>query len=87
LPEVGDEFEIGDSLGSVESVKAASDVYSPVSGTVVEINSEAVDNPGIVNKSAEDKAWFVKIKMSDTIDLDYLLNEADYKAYCKEQSA
>jgi glycine cleavage system H protein len=84
LPEVGEEFEMGDPFGSVESVKAASDVYAPVSGTIVEINAEAADQPGKVNESAEDEAWFVKIDMSDKSELDELMGEADYKAHCEE---
>jgi len=65
LPEVGDEFEKGDSFGSVESVKAASDVYVPVSGKVVEINEKLSDEPGLVNAEAEGNAWFIKIEIKD----------------------
>eukprot|EP01083_Nonionella_stella_P028690 79045_1 len=65
LPEVGDEFEKGESIGSVESVKAASDVYAPVSGTVVEINEVLSDEPGVVNDSPEKSGWFIKIEMED----------------------
>ena len=61
LPDVGDEFEKGDSFGSVESVKAASDVYAPVTGTVVAINEALSDDPGLVNTSAEGDAWFIKL--------------------------
>ena len=82
LPEVGDDFEKGDSFGSVESVKAASDVYAPVSGTVVEINEALVDDPAIVNGSAEDKGWFVKIEMDDESELSDLLDPEAYKELC-----
>ena len=87
LPEVGDEFEKGDAFGSVESVKAASDVYAPVSGTIVEINEALTDEPGLVNESAEDAAWFVKIEMSDDSETGSLMGEADYKAHCEAESA
>ena len=63
LPEVGDEVTSGESFGSVESVKAASDVYSPVSGEVVEVNSDLEGNPGEINKSAMDGGWFMKVKV------------------------
>ena len=63
LPEIGTEVEMGESFGSVESVKAASDVYSPVSGEVVEVNSELENNPGEVNKSAMEGGWFMKLKV------------------------
>merc|ERR1719384_1706392 len=78
LPEVGDDFEKGDSFGSVESVKAASDVYCPVSGTVTEVNEVLSDEPGIVNKSAEKDGWFIKIEMSDESELDDLMTPDAY---------
>lgn len=84
LPEVGDDYEKGDSFGSVESVKAASDVYAPVSGTVVEINEALVDDPAIVNGSAEDKGWFIKIEMDDESELSDLLTPEAYKKICGE---
>ncbi|KAG7359820.1 glycine decarboxylase [Nitzschia inconspicua] len=87
LPEVGDQFEKGDAFGSVESVKAASDVYAPVSGTVVEINEALVDEPALVNNSAEDSAWFIKIEMSNKDEVNDLMGEADYKAHCESESA
>merc|ERR1719266_629170 len=62
LPEVGDTFDAGETFSAVESVKAASDVYMPVSGEVVEVNSALSDNPGLINESAEGEGWFVKIK-------------------------
>lgn len=84
LPEVGDDFEKGDSFGSVESVKAASDVYAPVSGTIVEVNESLSDSPDVVNSSPEDSGWFVKIEMSDESELDDLLDADAYKAHCAE---
>ena len=86
LPEVGDDFEKGDSFGSVESVKAASDVYAPVSGTVVEINEALSDEPGLVNGSPEDDAWFIKIEMSDDSEVSDLMDEAAYKEHCEKEA-
>jgi glycine cleavage system H protein len=86
LPEVGDEFEKGDSFGSVESVKAASDVYAPVTGTVVEINEALNDEPGLVNSNAEDDAWFIKLEMSESSDLDDLMEEGAYKEHCEKEA-
>ena len=82
LPEIGDEFEKGDSFGSVESVKAASDVYCPVGGTIVEINDKLADDPGLVNTDSEGDAWFIKIEMTDASELGDLLDAAAYKAVC-----
>ena len=79
LPEVDDDFQKGESFGSVESVKAASDVYSPVSGTVLEINDAIVEAPEIINESPEDKGWFMKIKMEDESELEDLYDAKAYK--------
>lgn len=78
LPEVGTAVEAGDQFVVLESVKAASDVYAPVSGTVVEVNEELVDNPGMINESAYD-AWFAVIDMSHPTEVDNLLSADDYK--------
>lgn len=85
LPQIGDEFAKGESFGSVESVKAASDVYAPVSGTVVEVNQVLSDEPGLVNVQAEGSAWFVKIEMKDTNELQDLMHEQDYKIHCEKE--
>ena len=69
-------------MASVESVKAASDVYAPVSGTVTEVNAALADSPALVNESAEGKAWFVKIKLSNASETVSLLSEDAYKALC-----
>lgn len=82
LPSVGDEFDKGDSFGSVESVKAASDVYLPVSGEIIAINEELSDDTSLVNSSPEEKAWFVKIKMKDEGEVGELLDESAYKNHC-----
>ena len=81
LPENGRTVKKGEGAAVVESVKAASDVYSPVSGEVVETNAELVDNPQLVNEAAETSGWFMKLKMSDKADLDGLLDHDGYVAY------
>jgi len=86
LPSVGDEFDSGDSFGSVESVKAASDVYAPVSGTIIEINENLDDSPELVNSSAEDEAWFVKIEMNDTAEVNDLMDEVAYEEHCEKEA-
>mmetsp|Transcript_21492 Transcript_21492/g.45202 ORF Transcript_21492/g.45202 Transcript_21492/m.45202 type:complete len:163 (+) Transcript_21492:95-583(+) len=86
LPEPGDDFEAKDSFGSVESVKAASDVYAPVSGKVTEINENLSDEPGLVNTSAESDACFIKLEMSDESELDGLMNAEQYKEHCENES-
>ena len=86
LPAVGDEFDAGDSFGSVESVKAASDVYAPVSGTILEINKTLEDAPELVNSSAEEDAWFVKIEMTDTSEVNDLMDEVSYEEHCENEA-
>ena len=87
LPEVGDEFAQGDSFGSVESVKAASDVYAPVSGTVVEVNEVLSDEPGLVNTDAEGAAWFVKLRVSNLdSELGDLMEAEAYKEHCEKEA-
>jgi glycine cleavage system H protein len=78
LPEVGQEFDKGESIGVIESVKSASDLNAPVSGEVVEINEELDAEPALVNEDAMGAGWFVKIKLSDASELDDLMEEADY---------
>lgn len=86
LPEVGSEVEIGGETGVVESVKAASEVYAPVSGEIVEINEELEANPGTVNEDAEGNGWFFKIKLSKPSELDDLMDAAAYKAFAEESA-
>ena len=78
LPEVGDEAEAGNSFGSIEAVKAVEDMNSPVSGEIVEVNTELEDTPELINKSAFEDGWIVKIKLSDMSELDGLLSAEDY---------
>lgn len=86
LPEVDATMEAGGEAGVVESVKAASDIYSPVSGTVTEINDELEDNPEIVNESPYDKGWFFRLTPSNVDELDSLLTSGDYQQLCEEES-
>lgn len=79
LPETDDDIEEGKSFGSVESVKTVSELYAPVSGTVVEVNEELEDSPEFVNESPYEKAWMVKVKLNDTSQLDDLLSADQYK--------
>ena len=79
LPDIGTSLEKGGEVGVVESVKAASDVYSPVAGEVVETNQAIVDDPAIVNSDPENAGWFFKLKLTDLSSLDDLLDEAAYK--------
>jgi glycine cleavage system H protein len=81
LPAVGRAVKKGEAAAVVESVKAASDVYSPLSGEIVETNGELVDNPQLVNEAAETRGWFMMLKMSDKSDLDGLLDHDGYVAY------
>lgn len=83
LPEAGATLAKGDGFAVVESVKAASDVYAPISGAVVEANTGLADAPEKVNDAAEGDAWFVRIKIANTSDLDGLMDQAAYTAYCE----
>uniref|UniRef100_A0A7S2V4N2 Glycine cleavage system H protein n=1 Tax=Fibrocapsa japonica TaxID=94617 RepID=A0A7S2V4N2_9STRA len=82
LPDEGADFSKGESFGSVESVKAASDVYTPVSGEIVAANEALSDTPGTVNESAEGDGWFMKIKLSDPSELDDLMDLEAYQKHC-----
>lgn len=84
MPEVDDEVEAGEDFGAVESVKAASDLISPVSGTVVEINEALEDNPELINKDAFAN-WIIKINLSDKSELENLMDAAAYSALCDKQ--
>lgn len=84
LPAEDADLIVGDALGVVESVKAASDVYAPISGTVCEVNSELEDDPGLINSSAEDKGWICKIENFDLAELEELMDEKAYAKYLKE---
>ena len=79
MPEVDDEVTAGEDFGAVESVKAASDLMSPVSGTVVEVNEALEDEPGLINKDAFEN-WIIKVEMSDKSELEGLMDAAAHKA-------
>tara|TARA_R110000824_G_scaffold118960_19_gene272644 strand:+ start:63559 stop:63936 length:378 start_codon:yes stop_codon:yes gene_type:complete len=81
LPEVGKSVAAGDEAAVVESVKAASEVYAPVSGEVVEVNGDLEGAPGGVNEDAMGRGWFVKLKLADTSELTKLMDEDAYKAF------
>lgn len=81
LPEAGKSFSQGDDMAVVESVKAASDVYAPISGEIVDANQAIVDEPAKVNEDPANAAWFVKIKASNASELDELMDEAAYKDF------
>ena len=83
VPDVGKTVKAGDGLAVVESVKAASEVYAPVSGEVVAVNGELEAAPGTVNEDPAGKGWFLKIKIKDAGELDALMNEAEYQDYVK----
>ncbi|MEP6389591.1 MAG: glycine cleavage system protein GcvH [Halioglobus sp.] len=85
LPEVGDSLAAGDEAGVVESVKAASDLYAPVGGEVLEINGVLEDEPETVNSDPYNDGWFFRLQPSDTAELDKLLSADDYAAHCEEE--
>ena len=87
LPEVGKSVKAGDVLGSVESVKTMSDIYAPVSGTVVEINTALADNPEKINQDAHGAGWLVRMKIGDAGELSALLDAAAYQAFIAEKDS
>lgn len=84
-PEVGDEFGQDDSFGTVESVKAASDLHMPVAGTITEVNSALEDDPELMNTDPFGAGWVAKITISDASQLDGLMDAAAYAQYCTER--
>jgi glycine cleavage system H protein len=86
LPEVGDAFEANEPFGSVESVKAVSEIFSPASGEIIEVNSRLEENPEIVNESPHEKAWMVKVRLTNPEELKGLLSANEYEEYLQEQS-
>jgi glycine cleavage system H protein len=87
LPEPGTVVKQGESMGVIESVKAASDIYAPVSGEVVEVNRSVVDSPELVNKSPYDEAWLAKIRLSAPDELERLMDAAAYRQFLTETAA
>ncbi|KAG9106554.1 hypothetical protein FRC07_008792, partial [Ceratobasidium sp. 392] len=86
LPAVGSEVAFGEPMGAVESVKAASDICAPVSGTIKEVNPAVGEKPALLNTSPEDQGWLCKVEVSDPSELDQLLSAEDYTKYCEENA-
>ena len=86
LPDPGTTISQGEPLGVIESVKAASDIYSAVSGEIVETNQDVIDSPEFVNSSPYDKAWLVKVRMSDASEINNLMDSEVYTKFAEEQS-
>jgi len=84
LPEKGKRIEKDGQAGVVESTKAASDIYSPIAGKIVENNQSIVDDPAAVNKDPEGNAWFFKIKVKNKSEVDTLMNKVDYEKFAKK---
>jgi len=84
LPDVGSSVEKDGNAGVVESTKAASDVYTPISGEITESNQAIVDDPGKINSDPENEAWFFKLKIKDSNELDSLMNKEEYDKFAKE---
>ncbi len=87
LPEVGDAFEANEPFGSIESVKAVSEVFCPVAGEIVDVNSKLEDTPELLNESPYQKAWMIKIRITNSEELTELLSAEEYQEYLQEQSA
>ena len=87
LPEKGSSVEKDGTAGVVESTKAASDVYTPVSGEVVDINQMIVDDPAKINEDPEGAAWFFKLKMKDMSEMESLMNKEEYDKFAKESTS
>ncbi|MDI6715699.1 MAG: glycine cleavage system protein GcvH [Actinomycetota bacterium] len=84
LPKVGDEVSMGDTVGEIESVKSTSELRTPVSGKVLEVNESIVDTPEIINEDPYGSGWLFKVEMTDPTELDELMNAEEYEAYIKE---
>ncbi|MBU1197273.1 glycine cleavage system protein GcvH [Candidatus Micrarchaeota archaeon] len=87
LPKVGKTFKQGESMAIVDSMKASSDVYAPLSGNIAEVNNELVNHAQWVNESPYEKGWMVKIKIADSKEMDSLMDETAYNEFCAKQPA
>ncbi|HEX5735000.1 MAG TPA: glycine cleavage system protein GcvH [Blastocatellia bacterium] len=87
LPKVGEKFEVTEPFGSVESVKAVSEIYMPLTGSVVEVNEKLNDAPELVNADPYGDGWMIVIKMDNPAQVDGLLNSAEYEDYIKEEAS
>ena len=86
LPEVGDTFEANEPFGSVESVKAVSEIFCPVGGEILEVNSKLEESPELINQSPHEKAWMIKVRLTNPDELKELLNAQEYEEYLQEQA-
>lgn len=86
LPEVGRKLAAGDAFGTVESVKAASEVFAPVAGEVVEVNEELTSEPELVNEDPTGEGWFIKLKLADASAVNALMDQAAYDKHIKDQN-
>lgn len=86
LPQVGSQLEAGDELGSIESVKAVSDLFVPVSGEVIEVNEALADNPQLVNTDPWGDGWMVKIQLSDVTEAEVLMSAEEYDEFVEKES-
>lgn len=85
LPAVGTSFDVGETFGEVESVKAVSDLYAPVAGEVIEVNEAVTDDPAVLSEDPYELGWLVKLKMTDPSALDHLLDPAAYDDHCASE--
>jgi glycine cleavage system H protein len=86
LPEVGDAFDSGEPFGSIESVKAVSEVFCPISGEIVEVNPKLEPNPELINQSPHENAWMIKVRITNPAELKELLSAQEYEEYLQEQA-
>ena len=86
LPQVGSELEAADELGSIESVKAVSELFAPVSGTVTEVNEALADNPALVNTDPWGDGWMIRVQLSDPSEVDELMTAEEYDEYTEKES-
>ncbi len=86
LPEVGDSFEANEPFGSVESVKAVSEIFCPIGGEVTEVNAKLEETPELVNESPHQNAWMIKLRVSNADELKELLSAEEYEEYLQEQA-
>ncbi|MGZ5429558.1 MAG: glycine cleavage system protein H, partial [Thermoanaerobaculia bacterium] len=86
MPEVGEIFDAGQEFGTIESVKAVSELFLPVAGEILELNRVLADEPGAVNEDPHGDGWLVKIKLSSDAEMDLLLSAADYEKFVEEEA-
>jgi glycine cleavage system H protein len=86
LPQVGTQLEAADEMGSIESVKAVSELFAPVSGEVVEINETLAEKPELINTDPYGDGWMIRVRLSDPSELDDLMNAEEYEEYCETES-